>query len=550
MTEMKVLVTDTVSEAGISLLRKEKDLQVEVRLGLSREELLEAVADADGMLTRSGTPLDGEVLGAAKKLRAVARAGVGVDNIDLAAASRRGIVVINAPTGNTLAATEHTLAMMLSLVRKVPQAWNSVASGEWKRSRFMGMQLSGKRLLVIGLGRIGTQVALRCRAFGMEVSAYDPYISKEKADRAGVRLLDDLSGALSLADVLTLHVPLTAETRRLLDGRLLKACNRGAFLVNCARGGLVDEEAVADGVRSGLLAGAAFDVFDGEPVRTDHPFLAPDIREKVILTPHIGANTEEAQSAVAVIAASNLAAALLGRPYEHAVNLPFSEQLLSDGRRAYLSLARKMGYLAAHLLREPVKEIRVTLRGPLFSKGDDPICFEVPYHYSPFTVAGLKGMLEVSHGPEVNYMSAPLLATDKGIAVEESRGEGGTYKNLLEVTISAEGSREGVTAAGTVTEEGRQRVVNLNGYWIEFVPEGTVLLFSNHDRPGVIGKVGTILGEAGSNIANFALGRKNGSGLAVGALQIDNDIPLKVIETFKADADLLWAVKVNFSEAL
>ena len=253
---------------------------------------------------------------------------------------------------------------------------------------------------------------------------------------------------------------------------------------------------------------------------------------------------------MAVIAASNLAAALLGRPYEHAVNLPFSEQLLSDGRRAYLSLARKMGYLAAHLLREPVKEIRVTLRGPLFSKGDDPICFEVPYHYSPFTVAGLKGMLEVSHGPEVNYMSAPLLATDKGIAVEESRGEGGTYKNLLEVTISAEGSREGVTVAGTVTEEGRQRVVNLNGYWIEFVPEGTVLLFSNHDRPGVIGKVGTILGEAGSNIANFALGRKNGSGLAVGALQIDNDIPLKVIDTFKADADLLWAVKVNFSEAL
>ena len=550
MTEMKVLVTDTVSEAGISLLRKEKELQVEVRLGLSREELLEAVADADGMLTRSGTPLDGEVLGAAKKLRAVARAGVGVDNIDLAAASRRGIVVINAPTGNTLAATEHTLAMMLSLVRKVPQAWNSVASGEWKRSRFMGMQLSGKRLLVIGLGRIGTQVALRCRAFGMEVSAYDPYISKEKEDRAGAQLLDDLAGALSLADAVTLHVPLTAETRRLLDAQLLKACKRGAFLVNCARGGLVDEEAVADGVRSGLLAGAAFDVFDGEPVRTDHPLLAPDIREKVILTPHIGANTEEAQSAVAVIAASNLAAALLGRPYEHAVNLPFSEQLLSDGRRAYLSLARKMGYLAAHLLREPVKEIRVTLRGPLFSKGDDPICFEVPYHYSPFTVAGLKGMLEVSHGPEVNYMSAPLLASDKGIAVEESRGEGGTYKNLLEVTISAEGSREGVTVSGTVTEEGRQRVVNLNGYWIEFVPEGTVLLFSNHDRPGVIGKVGTILGEAGSNIANFALGRKNGSGLAVGALQIDNDIPLKVIDTFKADADLLWAVKVNFSEAL
>lgn len=191
---MKVLVTDTISEAGVALLRKEPDLKVEVRLDLSREELLEAVADADGMLTRSGTPLDREVLDAAKKLKAVARAGVGVDNIDIAAASRRGVVVINAPTGNTLAATEHTMAMLLSLVRKVPQAWNSVASGEWKRSRFMGMQLSGKRLLIVGLGRIGTQVALRCRAFGMEIMAFDPYVSKEKADRAGVQLVDDLKG--------------------------------------------------------------------------------------------------------------------------------------------------------------------------------------------------------------------------------------------------------------------------------------------------------------------------------------------------------------------
>lgn len=547
---LKVIVTDNISEAGIDLLRKEKDLHVEVRLGLSREELLKAVADVDGMVTRSGTPLDGEVLAAAKKLKVIARAGVGVDNIDLATASRRGVVVINAPTGNTLAATEHTMAMMLSLVRKVPQAWNSVAAGEWKRNRFMGMQLSGKRLLIIGLGRIGTQVAIRCRAFGMEVMAYDPYISREKADRTGVQLLDDLAGGMALAGLVTLHVPLTAETRKMLNASILKACKRGAYLVNCARGGLVDEDACAEAVRSGLLSGAAFDVFDGEPVRPDHPLLAADLREKVILTPHIGANTEEAQSAVAVIAASNLASALLKRPYEHAVNLPFSEQLLSDGRRTYLSLARKMGYLAAHLLREPVKDIKVTLRGPLFSCSDEAICFEVPYHYSPFTVAGLKGVLEVSHGPEVNYMSAPLLAEDKGIAVEESRAEGGTYRNLLEVSITASGSREGVTVSGTVTEEGRQRVVSLNGYWIEFVPEGMVLLFSNHDRPGVIGKVGTLLGEAGSNIANFALGRKNGSGLAVGALQIDNDIPASVIETFKTDADLLWAVKVNFSEAL
>jgi len=546
----KVLVTETVSEAGLELLRQDKDIKVEVRTGLSREDLLKAVSDVDGMITRSGTPLDAEILGAAKKLRAAARAGVGLDNIDLAEASRHGVVIINTPTGNTLAATEHTMAMMLSLVRKVPQAFSSVTSGEWKRSKFVGRQLSGKRLLIIGLGRIGTQVALRCRAFGMEVTSFDPYISAEKADRVGVELVDDLSGGLSLADIVTLHVPLTRETRGMINGETMKACKRGAFMINCARGGLVEEEACAENLRSGHLSGAAFDVFDGEPVRQGHPLMAEDIRDRVVLTPHIGANTEEAQSAVATIACSNLLAALKGKPCENAVNLPFVEQTLSDGSRAFLSLARKLGFLAAHLVREPVRDIRITLRGPLFSPEDDPICFEIPYHYSPFTVAGLKGFLEFSHGPEVNYMSAPLIAADKGIRVEEARTTGGTWKNQVELSLSVPGSREKVTVSGTVTEEGRQRVVNIGGYWIEFVPEGTVLLFSNHDRPGVIGKVGTLLGKEGANIANFALGRKNGSGLAVGALQIDDDVPGQVVETLKEDVDLLWAVKVNFAEAL
>lgn len=546
---MKVLVTDTISEAGVDLLRRETDFQVEVRPSMSREELLQVVADVDGMMTRSGTPLDGEVLAAAKRLRVVARAGVGVDNIDIGEASRRGVVIINAPTGNTLAATEHAMALMLSLVRRVPQAWQSVSRGEWKRSRFMGMQLSGKRLLIVGLGRIGTQIAQRCRAFGMELLAYDPYVTAAKAERTGMRLLDDLTGGLALADVVTLHVPLTGETRGMIGARQLKACKPGAYLVNCARGGLVDEQACAEAVRSGHLAGVAFDVYDGEPPRADNALFAEDIRDRVVLTPHIGANTEEAQSAVAVIAATNLAAALLGRPYEHAVNLPFSETQLSDEKRNYLSLARKMGYLAAHLLRDPVRKCKITLRGPLFSSGDEPVCFEVPYHYSPFTIAGLKGLLEFSHGPEVNYMSAPLLAADKGIVVEEGRTESGTYRNLVEMAlVTTSGAHKGVTLAGTITEEGRQRVVNIDGYWIDFVPEGVVLLFNNHDRPGVIGKVGSLLGAAGSNIANFALGRKNGSGLAVGALQIDNDVSDSVIEAFRKDADLIWAVKVNFSE--
>ncbi|HOI82490.1 MAG: phosphoglycerate dehydrogenase [Thermovirgaceae bacterium] len=547
---LKILVTEKISEVGLEVLRQDPEVDLQIRTGLSREELLAEVTDVDGMITRSGTPLDPGVLGAARRLRAAARAGVGLDNIDLAEASRRGVVIINAPTGNTLAATEHTMAMMLSLVRKVPQAFRSLTSGEWKRNLFLGRQLSGKKLLIIGLGRIGTQVALRCRAFGMEVSAFDPYISPSKAERAGVRLMEDLEGALSLAEVITLHVPLTTETRGMIDRKAIKACRQGAFMINCARGGLVDEGTCAEAIRSGHLAGAAFDVFDGEPPRSDNPLMAKDIRDRVILTPHIGANTEEAQSAVAAIACSNLLAALKGKPCENAVNLPFVKQSLPEGTRAFLSLARKLGFLAANLSRDPVTRIKVTLRGPLFSPADEPVCFEIPYHFSPFTVAGLKGFLEYSHGPEVNYMSAPLLAEDRGIRIEESRTCSGTWRNLVELELLSASSRDGISVSGTITEEGRQRVVNIGGYWIEFIPEGTVLLFSNHDRPGVIGKVGTLLGKVGTNIANFALGRRNGSGLAVGALQIDDDVPEPVVEELKKDVDLLWAVKVHFTEDL
>ena len=482
---------------------------VQVLHAAAQPPIYSNAAPAQAIIASSQVRYDGALMDACPNLKLIARTGIGVDNIDLDAATARGVVVTNTPDGPTESTAEHTVAMLLALAKRLKQGADNLAAGKWgpRTGALVGVEVRGKTLGLVGLGRIGTQVALRCRAFGMEIMAFDPYVSKEKADRAGVQLVDDLKGGMALADVITLHVPLTKESRGMLDAATLRACKRGAYLVNCARGGLVDEEACAEAVRSGILAGTAFDVFDGEPVRADHPLLASDIRGKVILTPHIGANTEEAQSAVAAIAASNLAAALLGKPYEHAVNLPFSEQLLSDGSRAYLSLARKMGYLAANLLREPVREIKVALRGPLFTCGDEPVCFEVPYHYSPFTVAGLKGMLEFSHGPEVNYMSAPLLAEDKGIAVEETRADGGTYRNLLELSITSSGGRETVTVCGTVTEEGRQRVVKLDGYPIEFVPEGVVLLFSNHDRPGVIGKVGTLLGEAGSNIANFALGR-------------------------------------------
>lgn len=539
----KVLVSDHIHESGLTKLSSDPEIQLENRPSVSRGELLEIIGDFQALVTRSGTPLDKEILSRAKNLQVVARAGVGVDNIDLLEASKRGVVVINAPTGNTLAAAEHTMAMMLSLIRHVPQAFRSLSAGEWKRSNFTGIQLHGKKLLIIGLGRIGSKVALRCRSFGMEILGYDPYISRERAERLGVTLLDDLRGALSMADIVTLHVPLTEETRGMIGEMELKACRKGACIVNCARGGLVSEEACAVSLREGHLGGAAFDVFGIEPPAKEHPLMASDIRDKIILTPHLGANTREAQSAVSLIAVENLLAALRNRPYEHAVNLPFMDHLLREGEKEYLSLARKSAVMAMHLLKEPLCSVKVVMRGPVFQKDDENMCFELPYRYSPFTIACLKGALEVRHGDEVSYMFAPLLAAEKGIGIEEVRGDSTSYKNLLE--ISLRGEREEVVVRSTVTEEGKERIIGINGYSVEFVPDGLVMIFKNHDRPGVIGKIGTSLGNSGSNIASFNLGRKNGSGLALGVLLIDNEIPEELLEGLEKDADLLWAVKID-----
>ena len=539
----KVMIAESVHEEGARILEAAPDVELLLRPKITRKALLAEMESVDAIVTRSGTTIDREFLEHAPRLKVAARAGVGVDNIDLAEASRRGVVVINAPTGNTLAATEHTMALMLSMARKIPQAHASVTSGEWERKAFMGFQLHGRRLLVVGLGRIGTQVALRARAFGMDVAAYDPYVSALRMESLGVRCFEDLQEALGYSDIVTLHVPATAETRGMIGTAEIAAFRQGACLINCARGTLVDESACAAALREGKLARVAFDVYSAEPPGSGHPLMDPELSDRVVLTPHLGANTVEAQSAVARIAAENLLAALRGEPYEHAVNLPFVEQRMTGARRAFLDLARRIGTLGAHLAPRAAKGVRVIRRGPLFEE-EDTISFELPYRLAPFTVSLLKGFLEVRQGPEVNLMVAPLVAAERGISVEEGRGESGTYRNCLEATFLSES--EPVSIMGTVTEEGKMRIVQVNGYWIDFVPQGAVLLFSNFDRPGVIGRVGSLLGKAGVNIANFALGRRNGCGQALGALQIDSGVPAEVVETLRLDADLLWAACLDF----
>mgnify|MGYP000889808693 FL=1 len=540
----RVLITEHIHEEGLKDLYEVPKIETIVRLGMSREELYDAVKDVDALITRSGTAVDAKLLDAAKKLKVVARVGVGVDNIDLAAASKRGVIVLNSPTGNTLAATELTMGMILAVARKIPQANNSLLEGHWKRENFLGTQLYGKTLLIIGLGRIGSSVATRAKALGMEIFCYDPYINPKKAENLGVKRLDDLRGALSLADFVTLHVPLTHETKNLINEETLRSIKRGAYLINSARGGLVDEGACAMAIKEGRLAGAAFDVHTVEPPK-ESPLFDPELRGKVVVTPHIGANTKEAQQAVAEIVVKNLIKALSGEPYENAVNLPYMENKMTLQEREFLSLARRIGMIAACVLKEHIEQITVSMAGPLFEEVEINLPFEVPYRYMPFTAAAIKGLLEVRLGPEVNAMSAPLLAREQGVNVFESRTEARTYKNVLSVEVKSRD--KAFSMEGTVTEENKKRIVRVDGYEIDFVPEGWVLLFSNHDRPGVIGKIGTLLGNYDVNIANFALGRKNGSGLAIAALQLDSSVPKDIMDKIQKDADLLWAHLINLN---
>lgn len=542
--KFKVLITEHVGQAGIDIFKEAPDVDLDIKIGLSREELHSILDQYDAVLTRSGTPMDKEAICAAKKLKVIARAGVGVDNVDLSEASRRGIVVINAPTGNTVAAAEQTIVLMLSVIRRTPQAYFSLRAGEWDRKRFMGKQLNGKKVLVIGVGRIGTQVAKRCRSFGMEILGYDPYVSEKKMKESGVKKVEDLADALSIADVVTVHVPNTKETRGMISEKMIRAITPGSYVINCARGGIIDEAACAEALRDGRLEGAAFDVFVQEPPSKDDPLLAEDIAHKIVLTPHLGANTFEAQSEVARIAATNALAALRGEEYGHAVNLPFMMRDLNYKQKNFIRLARKMGFFAAKMLETDggaISRCKVMIRGPFLNDEDIP-----GNKLRPYTVAVLKGLLEVSHGHDANYMIAPILAQERGIAVEESTGEAKTYRNSFEIEV--EGQNSSISLIGTITEEGRQHIVKINDYWIDFVPHGKLLVFQNHDRPGVIGKIGNYLGNSSVNIANFTLGRKNTSGLALAVMEVDGVISDELTATIEKDTDMLWALTVDFDE--
>lgn len=526
MANFKVLVMDNVSEQGLAPLREEKDIEVVIGRKMTEDELVEIIGDYDAMIVRSATKVTARVVESAKKLKVVGRAGVGVDNIDLDACTRKGVLVVNAPDGNTIAATEHTIAMMLALARNIPQAVKKLKEGIWDKKAFLGVELRGKILGIIGLGRIGSAVARRAQAMEMEVIAYDPYITEEKAACLGVSLMP-LEDVLKRADFITFHMPKTKETYHLIDERAFSLMKDGVRIINCARGGILDEEALYRAVESGKVAGVALDVFEKEP-NTDSPLLKFD---NVIATPHLGASTAEAQLNVAVDVAEEIVAALKGGIVKNTVNIPSVKPEVMAGVKPYLNLAEKLGKFQAQLLDGRVKKVEVIYSGEL-----------AKLEVAPITTALVKGMLDPILQERVNYVNALVLAKSRGIQVAQTvDGSAEGYASLITVKVISDKSEK--TVAGTLFRENDPRIVMIDGYRIDAVPSGYMLYVPHIDKPRIIGPVGTLIGEHNINIAGMQVGRKEIGGKAVMMLSVDAEVPE---ETLKEIARIDGVMDVKF----
>jgi D-3-phosphoglycerate dehydrogenase len=523
---MKILITDSINQEGVDILNAEEGIEVVVDRSLKGEKLAEHIGSYHALITRSGTDVTAGILERAQNLKVIGRAGVGVDNVDIEAASRKGVIVLNAPTGNTLAATEHTLAMMLGAVRRLPFAHNSLEHGEWDRKKFMGIQLYKKTLGIVGLGRIGSEVARRALSFDMNLIAYDPYIKREKAEKAGVELVENLDELFERSDIITFHVPLTEETTSMIGEREFGMMKDKVVLINCARGGIVDEHTLARSLESGKVSMAAVDVFSKEPLPKDSPLHGVP---NLIITPHLGANTEEAQKNVSVIIAQQVINVLKGRSYENAVNLPYVRGRLSPELQAYFDLSERMGRFLSQFTTGRIEEVHVTLVGSLFAEDVSEKVFDSPFRYQPYTFAVLKGLMETRQQEAATFISAPYFAKERGISITEAKADRvKNYSDLISVRVISDKGES--TVEGTVFADLRGRVTAVDQFRVDLIAEGTFLFFTNRDKPGVIGKVGTILGESRINVAGFYLGRESYQGSAMGFVALDSRVPEGVLQ--------------------
>jgi D-3-phosphoglycerate dehydrogenase len=508
---VRVLVTEKLSEAGLELLRK--DFQVDVRPELAAAGLAEEIGAYEALVIRSATQVTAQVLDRAEILKVIARAGIGLDNVDVEAATRRGVMVVNAPQSNVISAAEHAMALLLAQARNIPQAHAALKAGSWERSAWQGVELAGKTIGVIGLGRVGALVAARATAFGMRVIAFDPYVSGDRAKQMGVDVMPTLEALLVQADFVTIHLPLTPDTEGLIGTHELSLMRQGARLVNTARGGIVDEEALAKAVESGHLGGAALDVFAVEPT-TDSPLFG---HEQVVVTPHLGASTVEAQDKAGTTVAEMVRLALKGEFVPYAVNVSAGAEV-SEIVRPFLHLAERLGALAAGLSESGVRALECAYLGRI-AEADTRV----------LTLAILKGILSaVVHEP-VSFVNAPMLARERGIGLSEMRSTvSQDYVSLI--SLRAETDEGPVTVGGTlVGKRNNERVMQVYDFDVEIAPAENMVFFTYQDVPGVIGTVGTILGEHGVNIATMEVGRKSEGGEALMGLTVDAPIPPHVL---------------------
>jgi len=523
---MKVLIADPVSEEGIEVLRK--CAEVDVKTGLKPEELIAIIGDYEALMVRSQTQVTAEVIAAGKKLQIIGRAGVGVDNVDIEEATRQGIVVVNAPTGNTISAAEHTIALLLALARHIPQANSSLKSGAWKRSQFMGIEVRNKTLGIIGLGNVGSEVAKRARGLEMRLIGHDPFVSEEYAKNLQVELVT-IKQLLKEADFITMHTPLTAKTKGLLGEKELAIVKPTVRIINTARGALIDEEALAKAVREKRVAGAAIDVFPVEPP-AESPLFASD---SIIVTPHLGASTAEAQVMAARDVAEQIADVFSGRPARYAVNAPFIPAEMLSVLAPFMQVATTVGRLVSQLVEGQVSAIQVKYNGEIAG-----------YDTKALKAAALGGLLEQVSEERVNLVNADIAAKRRGLAVvEQKETDCENYTSLL--TVEATTSAGATTVAGTVMR-GQVHIVRIDNYWIDIVPTGGYFLFCDHrDRPGMIGATGKITGEADINISFMHLSRLKPRGQALMVLALDEPLSEKQRQQILALEDVYSAKLVK-----
>lgn len=526
---MKVLISDKLAKEGIDILEKEKSIQVDCKYDLKPEELKKIIKDYQALIIRSATNASAEVINAADNLKVIGRAGVGLDNVDLQAATKKGIVVMNTPGGNTTSTAEHTFSMILALSRNIPQACASLKAGRWDRSKYSGVEVHGKVLGVVGLGRIGSTVAKFAKVFGMKVIAFDPFLSKEVAESKGVDVVE-LDEIYRTSDYITLHIPKTDETKSMVGAEQFKKMKNTARLINCARGGIINEEALADALEQKLIAGCALDVFDEEPLTSDSRLLK---FENCVVTPHLGASTSEAQVNVAIEIAESVRDALLGKGISNAANFPSVDAETYKVLEPYIDLGARVGSFTGQLIDGGIEEVKLSYNGVI-----------TKYKAAPITLSLINGLLKPILGQSVNYLNALNIAKERKIKIQEVNSSQ-EEEFVNSITIQVKTNKETFSVVGTLSANNQPRIAKVKDVYVDAVPNGHILYLNNNDKPGLVGAVGNILAAKNINIAGISLGRESVDGIAVSVVNVDSEISDETINLIKNTKDVLFVKQLK-----